>query len=155
MFHITKTGREIFKDVCRALTDRKIAFEADKENLRLYAKDIKGTDLPIAVQIVVDDETTTLNFACPLAFKAPPASYSDVLIQLNTINTGIRFGAFILNPEDGWLGYRYSYIYAQARPSGEMISALVGMVIKIVDEYDDRLKKIVPVNTAVHDPMFG
>lgn len=155
MFHITKTGREIFKDACRALTDRKIEYQVDEAKLQIYAKDIKGFDLPISVQIVVDEETTTLNFACPLAFKAPPASYSDVLIQLNTINTGIRFGAFILNPADGWLGYRYSYIYAQARPSSDMISALVGMVIKIVDEYDTPLKQIVPVNTSARDPMFG
>ncbi|MFA7063040.1 MAG: YbjN domain-containing protein [Methanomethylophilus sp.] len=140
--------------MCKALTAKGVSFKTDETALQIYAK-FQGDDLPINLQITVNEEYTTIDFACKLAFKTAPPTYDDVLSRLNTINSTLRFGAFILNPENDSLSYRYDYIYAQASPSTELILSLITMVVTVVDAYDGQLKKLVPVNTDTYDPMFG
>ena len=80
------------------------------------------------------------------------SSYNDVLTQLNMLNNSLRFGSFMLDPESGWLLFKYGYIYINARPSEELVLSLVSMVVQTVDEHDGDLKKIIPVNTNIPDP---
>ncbi len=154
MFTNTKSGQKIFRRVCKALTAKDLEYAEDEENLQIRIK-FEGDDLPIDLQVSVNEESTTIDFLCKLAFEASATTYSEVLAGLNRINGELRFGAFVLIPDTGWLTYRYAYIYADADPTADLILSLISMVVTTVDERDTELKKLIPVNTEERDLMFG
>jgi hypothetical protein len=154
MFAKAKNGKDVFRTVCKAFDFKDIKCKADETALQIYSV-FNGDDLPISLIITIDDASSSVDFRCKLAFEAPMSSYNDVLTQLNMLNNSLRFGSFMLDPESGWLLFKYGYIYINARPSEELVLSLVSMVVQTVDEHDGDLKRIIPVNTNIPDPMFG
>lgn len=148
------SATDIFTDVTKALKSSDVKFNTNEEDLKVYST-FQGDDLPIKLEISLDPKFPFLCFNSLLDFKAPAESYEIILEGLNRINAGLHFGAFILDPESGRVIYRYHYMFAEYKPSADLIVGMVGMVVKTVDENDGALKKLIPVKTTFNDPMFG
>ena len=112
-----------------------------------------GDDLPINVNLVVDD--LTIRFVSHLDLKAKPEKYKDVAWELNGINKRLRFGAFYLDPDDGMISFEYSFPYVEANPSTDFILAFMKMFVGTVDEYDGDLKNLAESVSASRNAMYG
>ena len=153
MFGMRKgTPEGVFKTLRNALDKRDFKYEVDEDN-QAIGLSVMGDDLPISTMIQVNDNH--VRFTAILAFKAIEASYKDVAWNLNLLNTELTFGSFSLNPEDGIVRFDYSYIISNAKPTEDILIALLKMVWTTVDEHDGDLKKIVPVARDIDNPMFG
>ena len=153
MFGMRKgTPEGVFKTLRNALDKRDLKYEIDEDN-QAIGLSVMGDDLPIPTMIQVNNNH--VRFTAILAFKAIEASYKDVAWNLNLLNTELTFGSFSLNPEDGIVRFDYSYIISNAKPTEDILIALLKMVWTTVDEHDGDLKKIVPVVRDINNPMFG
>ena len=115
-----------------------------------------GDDLPISMNIVVND--VTIRFVCLLDFKAEPDNYSKVTWELNCINKNLIFGAFYLDPDDGYVMFEDAFPYKEAQVSKDFILAFTKMIGETVDKYDGNLKKVaerVPRSNNHSGPMYG
>lgn len=148
------SASDVYADLKNALASADVKFNTDDQAFTVYSV-FQGDDLPIKVEISVDPKYPFLCFNSLLDFQAPEESYGAILEGLNAINAGLHFGAFILDPETGRVMYRYHYMFAEYRPSKDLIVGLTGMVVKTVDENDGNLKKLIPESTKFSDPMFG
>lgn len=99
-----------------------------------------GNDLPILVNILIDE--TSVRFVCFLNLKSKESRYEDVCWELNEINRELMFGSFLLDPEDGMISFVYGFPYHETNVSSEFILAFMKMLVKTVDEYDGKLKKL-------------
>jgi len=119
--------------------DIKYKFEDDEKQPR-YIVGAMGDDLPILVIINIADES--ISFACPLNLKASPDNYQKVVWELNKINKGLLFGAFYLDPEDGFIVYEYGLLYNQTKFSKDFFLGHLHMIFSTVDEFDGKLKAL-------------
>lgn len=151
---VGRSSESVYSDVTKALTSKGIKFnESDAEKNTVYTT-FEGDDFPVKLAITVDDELPVLCFNSLLDFQAPPNSYKEILDGLNLINSNLHFGAFILDPENGRVVFRYHFLFAEYVPSKDMILALTKMVVDIVGENDGDIKKLIPEH-RFNDPMFG
>lgn len=112
----------------------------EKEGYSTYVTGAMGDDLPILMLIHISDES--LSFSCPLKLKAAPDNYQKVVWELNLINKNLIYGAFYLDPEDGFIVYEYGFPYTEARFTEEFFLGFIRMIYSTVDEHDGDLKKI-------------
>ncbi len=115
-----------------------------------------GDDLPIRMNIFVND--ITIRFVSLLDFKSAPDNFSKVAWELNCINKNLVFGAFYLDPDDGYVMFEEAFPYKEAQVSKDFILAFTGMIKETVDAYDGDLKKIaekVPRSSDNIEPMYG
>ncbi len=132
--------------------DLKYGEDADR---KIIHTGFMGDDLPIRMNIIV--EKLAIRILCQLDFKSSPDNYSKVAWELNCINKTLSFGAFYLDPDDGYVMFEDAFPYREAQISEGFIIAFCKMMADTVDSHDGDLKKIaesVPRSRS-NEPMFG
>ena len=125
----------------------------DDENLPTYITGSMGDDLPILAVIHIRDES--LSFTCPLNLKANPDNYQKVIWELNKINKQLIYGAFYLDPEDGFIVYEYGFPYNEAKFTKDFFLGFLQMTVDTVDQFDGDLKQLAEkVNRPEYDMMY-
>lgn len=104
-----------------------------------------GDDLEIGFHAMVEEGS--IRMSSVFSFKVPAEKMKDFVWELNKINGCLRFGSFSLDPNSGLVTFDYTYIYNDAKPSKELLLAIIHMVVKTTDEHDgDLLRLIAPSN---------
>ena len=132
----------LYRKICKIFSRNGIEFKADDANY-IIATPQMGDDLPIMMFITVSEGT--VEFRCKLAFEATEDNFQIILDAINKLNTQIALGAFVVDPDNGWVMYRYSYIYIDVKPDADLILSLLKMAIDTVDQHDGALKALMPV----------
>lgn len=116
---------------------------------------LKGDDLPISMNVVVDD--SSIYFVSHLYLKAQEDRFRDVCWELNLINKQLVFGSFFLDPDDGMISLVYGFPYVEAKVSPEFILTFMKMLLETVDRFDGNLKKLAESvkETPGNDAMYG
>ena len=113
-----------------------------------------GDDLPIRMVITTDN--SRLAFVCLLDLVAEASAYPKVTWELNRINSGLAFGAFYMNPEDGHIFFEYAFPYATSPVTEEFVLTFIKLVAQVVDDHDGDLKKLAESGcSSARDPMIG
>jgi hypothetical protein len=118
----------------------------------LFITSFMGDDLPIAMNIYIDD--MAIHFVCLLDLRAAPENYNTVAWNLNCINKKLVFGAFYLDPDDGMITFEYGFPFLEAKVSPEFLISFIAHFVKIVDEHDGDLKLLAEAATP-RDSMYG
>lgn len=143
------------EDVIKAMKDAleanefKYSFDPEKN---LFMTKFMGDDLPIAVNILVDD--MAMHFICLLDLRAEPGNFNTVAWNLNCINKKLIFGAFYLDPEDGMITFEYGFPFLEAKPSPEFLMSFVSLLVNTVDQHDGDLKQIAEKVSHDNDSMY-
>lgn len=136
------TKVSLYKKICKIFTANGIEYKADDANF-IIATPQMGDDLPIMMFITVAEGT--VEFRCKLAFEACEDNFMIIIDAINKLNSEIALGAFVVDPDNGWVMYRYSYIYIDVKPNADLILSLLKMAIDTVDQHDGALKALMPV----------
>lgn len=136
------TRDSLFRKIRKIFDKNGIEYKRDDSNY-IFVTPQMGDDLPITIFITVEEGT--MEFRCKLAFEVMEDNYQIVLDAINRLNTQITLGAFVIDPENGWVMYRYSYIYIDVKPNEDLILSLLKMAIDTVDQHDGALKALMPV----------
>jgi hypothetical protein len=144
---------QVYSMVQSAFDSAQLKYSRAPED-RIVRTVFMGDDLPIRMNILVDD--VVIRFVCLLDFKAAPDNYTEVAWQLNLINKEIPFGAFYLNPDDGFVIFEDAFPYGEARVSEDFIISFSKLMGQTVDRFDGDLKKIAEkVQRPYDDAMYG
>ena len=144
----------VYREVRAAFDSAGVVYREDAVKREICCL-FEGDDMPVKLSVSVSDDVPAIMFDCLLDFKAPGQSFGPVLEGLNTINSSLHFGAFILDPESGRLLYRYHFLMGGRLPPKDVILSVVKMVVDTVDANDGAIKALIPERTAFADPMFG
>jgi len=147
-------AESVYTDLLRSFDANGIKYNVSDQDKNALYTTFSGNDFPVKLAISVEDNLPVLCFNSLLDFQAPAGSYGKVLDGLNAINSGLHFGAFILDPENGRVVFRYHFLFAEYRPSKAMMLALTKMVVDIVSENDGNIRALIPEH-KFNDPMFG
>ena len=137
------TKESLYKKIRKIFDANGIEYKADDANFIIVTPQM-GDDLPITVFITVSEGT--VEFRCKLAFDATEDNFQIILNEINRLNNETAMGAFVIDPENGWVMYRYSYIYIDVKPNADIIMSLLKMAVDTVDQHDGALKQLIPVN---------
>lgn len=125
-----------------------------KEEMSLFRIGFMGDDLPIGMDISIDEQV--MMFRCPLKLKAEEINYQKVVWKLNEINGELTFGSFYLDPEDGYIMFGYGFPFVESQVSPEFLLAFIKMIVDTVDEHDGMLKEIAEeVSRMEYKPCTG
>lgn len=136
------TRESLYRKICRIFDGNGVEYTADHDKFLIVTPQM-GDDLPITMIITVSEGT--VEFRCKLAFDASEDNYQVILDAINRLNSEIALGAFVIDPDSGWVMYRYSYIYIDVRPNPDLILSLLKMAIDTVDAHDGALKALMPI----------
>lgn len=148
-----KGPEKVYGDICAAFDGQQLKYNKDDGTNTIYTT-FKGDDLPIKITISVDQQLPVICFDAILDFVAEQGSYNELAENLNKINSGLHFGAFILDPDSGRVIYRYHYLFAEYLPSKDLILSITKMVVDVVDQNDGALKELT-THSEFKDPMFN
>jgi len=134
-----------------------IGFKYDyKCEINTFMTSFMGDDLPISLNIIVND--TTISFLSMLYLKTSEERYKDVAWELNQINKTLIFGAFYLDSDNGMIMFEYNFPYIETNISPGYVLAFMKMLGETVDEHDGNLKKLaesVPRSDSSFNRMYG
>lgn len=149
----TLTSRdEMVRLITGTFTKMGTKYEFDEKEC-VFSLSGMGDDLPIHVIIKLDE--ATMHMASPLHLKAEEINYKDVVWELNSINSGLVFGAFSLNAESGFIIFQYGLPYCETKVTPEYFTAFLKMVFETVDAYDGKLKSIAEkVTRSEYEAMY-
>ncbi len=143
---------DVRRIVMRVLDAANVKYEAADEHI--ISTGFMGDDLPIRMVITTDNNR--LAFVCLLDLVAERSAYPKVTWELNRINSGLAFGAFYMNPDDGHILFEYAFPYATSPVTDEFVATFIKLVAQVVDDHDGDLKKLAENGcSSVHDPMIG
>ena len=145
MFGIGRKGDtkdSLYRKIRKIFDANGIEYKADDSNY-IFITPQMGDDLPITMIITVSDGT--VEFRCRLAFDASEDNFHIIIDAINKLNAEIALGAFVVDPDNGWVMYRYSYIYIDVKPNADLILSLMKMAIDTVDAHDGALKALMPI----------
>lgn len=148
-----KPGK-VYRELCTAFDSVNFDYDSDEKNLVIYSV-FAGNDLPIKLAVNIDTEMPILCFDALLDLQVPSGSENAIISGLNEINTALHFGAFVFEPENRHVIYRYHHLFAERSPSKDSILSITKMVIDTVDANDGNLRKLIPERTKFSDPMFS
>ena len=137
------TKEYLYKKIRKIFDANGIEYKADDANFIIVTPQM-GDDLPITICITVSEGT--VEFRCKLAFDATEDNFQVILNEINRLNNETAMGAVVIDPENGWVMYRYSYIYIDVKPNADIIMSLLKMAVDTVDQHDGALKQLMPVN---------
>lgn len=136
------TKESLYKRIQKVFDSKNIEYKVDEANYLIVTPQV-GDDLPITVFLTVTD--TNVEIRCRLAFDVTEENYMLVLEEINRLNAGISLGAFLIDPENKWVLFRFSYVYLETRPSENIIMSLLRMAVETVDAHDGPLKALMPI----------
>ncbi len=160
MFGIKKDNKKsvadkdmIVNQIRKFLDEDEIHYGYDSSD-KIFRAVFKGDDLPIRTLMKVTD--VSVQFVCLLDLQADSKKFQDVCWRLNDINRKLSFGAFYLDPDDGFVSFEYGLIYADSNISSSTLRSTLGLVLETADQHDGELKKIAePSERSNLNPMFG
>jgi hypothetical protein len=147
---VMTTKQEVIDAMTTGLESSELKYKFDQEK-SLFTTSFMGDDLPIGVNILIDD--VAAHFILFLDLKAAPENYKTVAWDLNCLNKKLVFGSFYLDPEDGMITLEYGFPYLEARVSPDFLISFVGLLVRTVDEHDGDLKQL--AENTVKDTMYG
>lgn len=133
------TKKQVVKAFKAAFEMADMEYEFDEDD-SLFRTGFMGDDLPIGVGIYLDD--LMIAFRCPLRLKAEEVNYQKVAWELNNINKTLFFGSFFLEPDGGYIMFKYGFPYIEADVSPEFLLDFIEFIVKTIDKYDGMLKGI-------------
>lgn len=151
---LKQSAVDVYRLVCRIFDKNGFKYEADEANLAVASK-FDGDDLPITIIIGVNDEKKTIQFICKMMFEVPLTHQNDIILALNDINSEIMYGRFVLNRENGWVTFEYSYIYRDAKVTEETLSLICTMMLKTTDLHDGPLNALLQNEWKNFSPVYG
>lgn len=143
MFKKGDSKERVFRKIRDVLERDGVEYKKDEINTTIAITSI-GENTPFTMMIVVSEGT--IEFRCKLAFEATEENYNSIVHAINDMNSRIVMGAFIVDPEEGWVMYRYSYIYIDVKPDLNLLRSLIMMVVNTVDSHDEALGTLMPTH---------
>jgi hypothetical protein len=154
MFDRNPSGKYLFKTMCKAFDKNNIKYEAAVKDLRIYIPcEDGGNSHPVIIS--VDNKTPSIEYKCKSTFECPEFQYSEALTKLSVLNASIGFGAFALNEENGWIFFRYGYIFADADPGKNLMLSLPSMDAETMSKHGKLLNSYVSDSIDSNTPVFG
>lgn len=131
-------AREIFEQVCRALTEGNLKYDPNPENLTLKAR-FGGEGLSIDAILLVREKPQLITVLLPLSFTIPESKRMDAAVAINVINNRLLNGSFDYSMDKGEVVFRINTGYCDSRLGNELIRQLLYTGVSTVGQYDEKL----------------
>ncbi len=146
--------RDVFNNMKKSLDDSGYNYQVDQERM-VIRTGFQGDDLPIPVVMYVDDEHPFITVATQLDIEVPETSFGKALELINELNSGIRFGLFVLDCDNRMINFRYNERIVDETNKIDHYKELLALVVTTTDRYDGELKQKLEKKGVVPNNMYG
>ena len=134
---ITPQAKETYDTVCRYFDGKNWSYEKKDEELFASLR-VKGDDMPITLNFVVDAERNVLRVTSPMPFKIDMEKVGEFSFALTAVANAIYNGWFIYDIEKGTLVFRVMAPFMGSSLSEEMVEYLLNVAYSTVNNLNDR-----------------
>lgn len=137
-FKQKRLSKSVFNSLCAVLDENEVKYNKRKGKLALNCT-MQGEDLPVYMDVVVDQELSVVLVLSPLPFSVPKERRDAIAVAVCDINAYLTDGCFDFNWFTGEITFRISASFANSIIGKEMPLYLASTVLKTVDAYNDKL----------------
>ncbi len=133
---ITPEAKEVYDTVCRVFDKKNWSYEK-KEELLFTSLRIKGDDMPVTVNFVVDAEREALCVRSPLPFKIKEEKIPEFTFALAAISNTLFNGWYVYDIAEGTLTFRAVTSFMDSTVSERMVDYLLNITYSTVNKHND------------------
>lgn len=134
---VAKQTKEVFELVCQTFDDRGLKYERNDEEMFVICRG-RGDDLPIDIGVFVNPRARVISLLSPLPINIAEDKRIEVALAVCTANHGLVNGSFDYNIGTGAISFRAVNSYLDTVPGKSLIDYLISIVIRTVDDYNDK-----------------
>ena len=131
-------AKQVYLVVKDWLAENELKYDKDDESMKIELQ-IGGEDLPVDLQISVNEETSRLTCMSHLTFKVKKDNRATMAACLAIANYDFVLGGFDYDFTDGDLWFRLATPFHESVLSIDAVDTLVRTVYNTVDEFNDKL----------------
>ena len=133
---------------------KKWRYEYNSKN-NFFTTGFNEKETPIKAALVA--RNGELQIYCRPVITIPLERFQDALWEINRVNTDLRLGRFILNPDNGIIVFKSEHVFTEKAPSPVFIDWYISVILETIGNNIEGFKKITEdsSNTNRHNPMFN
>ena len=126
-----------FRSLCDCLDTHQWKYTKDEDELTIRCS-ARGDDLPMELNIGVDEERQVIVLLSPQPFSAPEEKIKDMAIAVSVVNNSLIDGCFCLDVCDGQLFFRMTCSFRDSILGDALFTYLIFRSFQTIDEYNDK-----------------
>lgn len=141
-------AKKVFDTICEMLND--IDFQYDKhEDEMVITSGAKGDDIAMPFMVRVSGDRQLVSFVSMIPIEIDKSVEQNLCIALSIINLGLVDGCFVY--AEGKISFKSAVTYRGMMVGKKMFEFWLLSLLTIIDEYNDKLNKIVSEHMSVDD----
>lgn len=145
-----RNAENAFKAFCDMLDDRQWNYDKDDEKL-VIESGATGDDLAIEFRVTFSEEKQLVTILSRLPFTVPEDKKVLVAVALAATNYPLVNGNFDFGLNTGSIIFRATTSFRDSLIGKDAYEYLLGIVLKTVDEYNDKLLALIKNTITLED----
>lgn len=136
-----QAAQSVYDQLRNYLAEQDIKYDHNDEEKNIWFA-MRGDDLRILIDIIVDEKSQKIKVLSPLEFKIPQDLREDVALVINQLNFMIINGCVDYDFETGSISFRINATFEDSILGDGTLHYLIGTAVNSVEAFNDKLYMI-------------
>lgn len=136
-----QAAQSVYDQLRNYLAEQDIKYDCNDEEKNIWFA-MRGDDLRILIDIIVDEKSQKIKVLSPLEFKIPQDLREDVAHVINQLNFMIINGCVDYDFESGSVSFRINATFEDSIIGNGTLHYLIGTAVNTVEAFNDKLYMI-------------
>lgn len=136
-----QAAQSVYDQLRNYLAEQDIKYDHNDEEKNIWFA-MRGDDLRILIDIIVDEKSQKIKVLSPLEFKIPQDLREDVALVINQLNFMIINGCVDYDFETGSVSFRINATFEDSILGDGTLHYLIGTAVNSVEAFNDKLYMI-------------
>lgn len=136
-----QAAQSVYDQLRNYLAEQDIKYDCNDEEKNIWFA-MRGDDLRILIDIIVDEKSQKIKVLSPLEFKIPQDLREDVAHVINQLNFMIINGCVDYDFESGSVSFRINATFEDSILGNGTLHYLIGTAVNTVEAFNDKLYMI-------------
>lgn len=133
-----QAAQSVYDQLRNYLAQQDIKYDHNDEEKNIWFA-MRGDDLRILIDIIVDEKSQKIKVLSPLEFKIPQDLREDVAHVINQLNFMIINGCVDYDFESGSVSFRINATFEDSILGDGTLHYLIGTAVNSVEAFNDKL----------------
>lgn len=136
-----QAAQSVYDQLLGYLAEQDIKYDHNDEEKNIWFA-MRGDDLRILIDIIVDEKSQKVKVLSPLEFKIPQDLREDVALVINQLNFMIINGCVDYDFETGSVSFRINVTFEDSILGNGTLHYLLATAVNTVEAFNDKLYMI-------------
>lgn len=141
-------AKNVFNTICEMMDDIDFQYDKHEEDL-VITSGARGDDIPMPFMVRVSGDKRLVSFLSVIPVDIDEQMQENLAIALNMVNMCLTDGCFVY--VDGRISFKSAVTYSGMMVGKKLFEQWIMTSLSIIDEYNDKLEKIVSEHMSVDD----